>query len=747
MKNKYKIEFIQYWNNSFGGNEDIIATYASSEISELKIDPLKFMEDNFFVREARECSFKLLVDNFLFTQLMNGEYSTEINIIFYYNIDGILVGTDGNNPPDEDDYESKEIILQDLYKIFIKVYDDSVSSGVVNNKIFTGVIDTNIQSDKTFVTIKAKDTTWFISKTFDKFSLSAIYKLIFGSKAILEYYLINKHIYKHFIYKVFKYILDINNIIDVNSTLFITTVLERTAIQDDSFSNDNFLPKYESTINNIIIPNIIMPINDYDVNLTLTGLNLLGMNKFLTTDIKKKNFLANLLFNESSLNLEFNNSIIYYTKYIRKYLISGNNVINDHGSTRCWINMEQPFGSGGFTMNPISIRYFIEFLVSYEIEYSFANTHARFKFKIFPNLIKNINGINTVNTNSPIFNSQHTSGISQELRDIRLNSGSIGSVFVTEWFTTSGTGELDQGFFTKNQILDSLLNENEISTILSNISYLNQFMPTTYNDCNKTSIIAQEFTGVLVSYNTSSSRVYQTNNNTTVNLEYMDYTPASNNLISYQDTNTDESSIVKIVSSVNMLDALKTLLFTKSLTMYSKYDGIFKVINVNNINIIGNITNSSIIKDVKISKNKSNFEDGIDAMDYYYIESQEDMSDEEYEAVLNAYETDVVNPIKENYVALFNDQYKYLLEVEVFKDRITYIDSNTSVSINDSLGFNLLIGVNRDILLIGELIVSKIEELQYSYKLSGIAKIYDNSSRGSYSSSSTTLQATLQVNL
>jgi hypothetical protein len=376
-------------------------------------------------------------------------------------------------------------------------------------------------------------------------------------------------------------------------------------------------------------------------------------------------------------------------------------------------------------------------------------------------LIKNINGIliNDTSLQSTEFQQIEPNtlamnnwvNLNTELKEILLGQ----TTDLTYVIDTS----LDPNYATTKQIAIELANSNFIFLFIEKLKELKEYMPINYGKYNSSwttnnqYLIEQEDgsnTTTNAKVNISTSHFNQTNDIIDVLYTY-EYKNQYNKIIKYLfDNSLTQENISKLNNDANASEMIKLFLFSQAHSLYSETNGILKMIELNSDELPNSIIfNNAVVGDIKLSRNKSDFNSGIDAMDYYWIEPQdEDMSDEEYKStILDVYTNDVLNPIKIKYNQLFNSNYKFILELEVFKDRIEYQTGVKNLSIGDTVEFDLNIGVYRDIRITGYLIVSKIEEIQYTYKLSGIAKKYDNSPRGSYSSSSTTLQATLQVNL
>ena len=729
MRKKYKVEFIRYWNNSFGGNETIIASYLSSEIEDVKIDPLKFMADNFFIRESREASFTLLNDNFIINELMTGIYSEKINVIFYYDKNGYIISLDGNNPPDEDKYESKDIILQDLFKIFIKIYETDGNSDVYNNLLFTGVVDTDIQPSKDKVSIKAKDTTWFISQTFDKFNLSAYLYQQFGMR-IAPFLTLPKDMLSYYIKSIMSNYLEIENIIEVENysqSIYIMSHVSNTA---SGFNSIETLP---TPINTEYIQ-YEMLYDNYDTNFNFNNIEMFNLaSAYPEMDIssQKTKFLYDIFFTHDNINglVSSGTSAINSTSIVNNMII-GNTILPNRGTSVGYLS-----ATHGYPENAdINCRYLLEFSTKITKANLFSDTI--YFVNLTCRLIKNINGITITKTNEGhisgyndiniySMDSNNEVELNKYLRTIELYSFSISTHFIKD------INDLE---ITNGALITLIKESNFLEELFSEINILKNYLPTNYRYMDNSFITEEEY-DVYVGTETESKQITIMMNNSKIKHVYNDsmsfYSHTYNNFYVYKLIQTFSYSVfdnLKINSSASFSNVIKTFLFHDVTSLYSETNGILKMIELNLDELPNSrFSNNAVVEDIKLSKNKSDFNSAIDAMDYYWIVPQnDDMSDEDYQStILDVYTNDVLNPIKVRYNQLFNSNYKFILEVEVFKDRIEYQTGVENLSIVDTVEFDLNIGVYRDIRIIGYLIVSKIEETQYTYKLSGIAKKYD----------------------
>ena len=176
----YTIKFIEYWNGSFGGNQAPIDVNNIKLIS-ADIDPIKFMGDDFFMREPRRCKLLLqdndddfLLNNFIYK---TGNYADEINIVIFYDEDGEIISTDdieqevwelwqiGDEPLDNGQIiKDKETIIQQISKIAVIIENDN------GEPEYTGLIDKSSCSyDLEYVSIECVDFLWIFKTCAEQF--------------------------------------------------------------------------------------------------------------------------------------------------------------------------------------------------------------------------------------------------------------------------------------------------------------------------------------------------------------------------------------------------------------------------------------------------------------------------------------------------------------------------------------------------------------------------------------------------
>ena len=177
----YTIKFIEYWNGSFGGTETNI-TPDDIRIKDIDIDPIKFVGNDFFMREPRRCKLILMDndDNFLLKNFIynidDESYVDTLNIVLFYDEDGAIISTSGieqevwelwqigDEPLDNGQIiEDKEIIIQQISKIVVEVYNDTELQ-------YTGLIDkASCSYDLEYVSIECVDFLWIFKTCAEQF--------------------------------------------------------------------------------------------------------------------------------------------------------------------------------------------------------------------------------------------------------------------------------------------------------------------------------------------------------------------------------------------------------------------------------------------------------------------------------------------------------------------------------------------------------------------------------------------------
>jgi len=150
------------------------------ELISADIDPVKFIGDDFFMREPRKCKLKLLdnsdnflLNNFIYNDGLYGE--DELNVIIWYDEDGEIIDdiTNKTHWGSEQIYigmdvggkivTDKETIIQQISKIAIEISND-------NTVEYVGLIDKATSSyDLDYITLECVDFLWIFKMCAEQF--------------------------------------------------------------------------------------------------------------------------------------------------------------------------------------------------------------------------------------------------------------------------------------------------------------------------------------------------------------------------------------------------------------------------------------------------------------------------------------------------------------------------------------------------------------------------------------------------
>ena len=86
----YKIRFLNNFNGSFGGEQSVDATYTlNTTLLDFDFDGERYIEEDYFVREPRQATFKLVADDYLKDNFLAYDRDNEISYVIESNLEDV----------------------------------------------------------------------------------------------------------------------------------------------------------------------------------------------------------------------------------------------------------------------------------------------------------------------------------------------------------------------------------------------------------------------------------------------------------------------------------------------------------------------------------------------------------------------------------------------------------------------------------------------------------------------------------